>query len=160
LAELNTVAFERERKSAADKLGLRASVLEALVKAERPIDDDGKQGRGISFDEPEPWPDEVDGAALLDAIASAIRDYVVMSDHARDATACWVLHTYSLDYFQVSPRLGIKSPVKGCGKTTLLDVVGRLVLKPLPAANVTASAMFRVVQGYRPTVLVDEADTF
>ena len=30
----------------------------------------------------------------------------------------------------------------------------------LPTANVSAAALFRVVEGYRPTLLVDEADTF
>ena len=50
--------------------------------------------------------------------------------------------------------------MKRCGKTTLLDVLGRLVRRPLPTANVTSSAVFRVVEAYRPTLLVDEADTF
>ena len=50
--------------------------------------------------------------------------------------------------------------MKRCGKTTLLDVLGSLVLRPLPTANVTSSAVFRVVEAYRPTLLVDEADTF
>ena len=35
-----------------------------------------------------------------------------------------------------------------------------MVLRPLPTANVTASAIFRVVEKCRPTLLVDEADTF
>ncbi len=83
-----------------------------------------------------------------------------MLEHSRDAAALWVVHTYLLDHFVISPRLAIRSPLKGCGKTTLLDVIGRLVLRPLPTANVTASAMFRVVEAYRPALLVDEADTF
>jgi hypothetical protein len=31
---------------------------------------------------------------------------------------------------------------------------------PLPAANITAAAMFRTIEIYRPTLLIDEADTF
>ena len=54
----------------------------------------------------------------------------------------------------------ITSPEKGCGKTTLLDVLSRLVMRPLSTANVTASAIFRVVEMQRPTLLIDEADTF
>ena len=45
-------------------------------------------------------------------------------------------------------------------KTTLLDVLACLVMKALPTANVSAAALFRVVESYRPTLLVDEADTF
>jgi hypothetical protein len=159
LAALTPVQYERERKAAAEKLGLRAAVLDKLVQAERP-EDESKQGRAISFPEPEPWPEPVDGAALSDSIAEAIRRYVVLSDHSRDATALWILHSYLIDCFLVSPRLAVCSPTKQCGKTTLLDVLGRLVLKPLPTANVTASAIFRVVEAYRPALLVDEADTF
>jgi putative DNA primase/helicase len=124
------------------------------------VEDDGRQGRSISLPEPEPWPTPIDGAALLDGIAEVIGLYVIMSDHARFATALWVVHTFLLDCFGITPRLAVRSPMKRCGKTTLLDVISRLVLRPLPTGSVTAAALFRVVEGYRPTLLVDEADTF
>jgi putative DNA primase/helicase len=110
--------------------------------------------------EPEPWPKSVNGAEFLDRLAASIRRYVVMPDHAADIAALWVLHTYLLDCFGISPRLAITSPEKGCGKTTLLDVLSRLVMRPLPTANATASAIFRVVEMQQPTLLIDEADTF
>ena len=80
--------------------------------------------------------------------------------HAARACACWVLHTFLAEYFLVSPRLSISSPTKGCGKTTLLDVLYRLVLRPLLASNVTPAAVFRVIEKYKPCLLIDEADTF
>src|SRR5262249_37217060 len=64
------------------------------------------------------------------------------------------------DRFLISPRLGVRSPTKGCGKTLLLDVLDRVVARPLPTTNVTAAAIFRVIEAHRPTLLVDEADTF
>ena len=97
---------------------------------------------------------------LPDDLTDAIRQFVVLPDHSRNTAALWVLHSYLLDCFLVSPRLAIHSPTKRCGKTTLLDVLGYLVLRPLPTANVTSSAVFRVVEAYRPALLVDEADTF
>ena len=164
LAKLSTVQYEQERKGAASQLGVRAPILDRLVQAERErlglVEDDGRQGRSISLPEPEPWPTPIDGAALLDGIAEAIGLYVIMSDHARFATALWVVHTFLLDCFGITPRLAVRSPMKRCGKTTLLDVISRLVLRPLPTGSVTAAALFRVVEGYRPTLLVDEADTF
>jgi hypothetical protein len=165
LAKLKPLEYERERKAAVEKLDVRASVLDKLVQGERArlgLDaNDGKlQGQAISFPEPEPWPEPVDGARLLDGLAKAIRRHVVMSDEARDETALWVLHAYVFDRFLISPRLGVTSPVKRCGKTTLLDVLGRLAPRALPTANVTAAALFRVVEAYRPTLMVDEADTF
>jgi putative DNA primase/helicase len=164
LAKLPLVEYEQQRLGAAKQLNVRASILDRLVGAERAklgLDaDDSKQGHAIAFPEIEPWPHEIDGAALLDELADAIRRHVSMSDVARDATALWLLHAYLFDRFLVSPRLGVTSPVKGCGKTTLLDVLARLVPRPLPTANVTPAALFRVVEGYQPTLLVDEADTF
>jgi hypothetical protein len=47
-----------------------------------------------------------------------------------------------------------------CGKTTLLDVISRLVWRPLQTANVSVSAVFRVVELQRATLLIDETDTF
>jgi putative DNA primase/helicase len=114
---------------------------------------------GVPFLSP-PWPDPVDGAALLDAVAKAIRRHVVMPDNAADACALWVAHTYVVTRFLVSPRLCVRSVVKQCGKTTLLDVLERLVLRPLQTTNVTPAAIFRVVEAHRPTLLIDEADTF
>jgi putative DNA primase/helicase len=164
LAGLSALEYEQQRKAAADKLGFRASMLDKLVAAERaklnPDGHDGKQGHAISFPEPEPWPDPVDGAKLLDEIAAAIRRHVVMFDHFRDLCSLWVVHCFLIYLFLVSPRLGIRSPTKQCGKTTLLDVLSRLVPRPLPTANVTSAAIFRVIEAYRPTLLIDEADTF
>jgi hypothetical protein len=164
LAKLSAVQYEHERKAAAEKLNVRASILDRLVQAERDKlgfnEDDGKQGHAISFPEPEPWLEPAAGPELLDGMAKAIRRHVVLPEHACDASALWVIHTYLLDRFLVSPRLGVRSPTKGCGKTLLLDVLGRLVLRPLPTANVSSSAIFRVIEGHRPTLLVDEADTF
>jgi putative DNA primase/helicase len=165
LAQLKLIEYEQQRKGAADKLDVRASILDKLVQAERErlgLDggDDGKQGHAITFPEPEPWPEPVKGDELLDEIAKAIRRHVVLTDHARDTTALWTLHTYLIDRFLVSPRLGISSPTKGCGKTLLLDVLSRLVPRPLPTQNVTPAAIFRVVEAYQPTLLIDEADTF
>jgi putative DNA primase/helicase len=102
----------------------------------------------------------VDGAALLDEIVREIERYVVLPEHSARACACWVVHTYLTENFLVSPRLSITSPTKGCGKTTLLDVVSRLVLRPLMASNVSPAAVFRVIEKYKPCLLIDEADTY
>jgi hypothetical protein len=164
LARLTVRQYEQQRKEAAKRLEVRAPVLDKLVAAKRVElgfdEDDGKQGRAVELPEPEPWPEPVDGAAMLDGIAAAIRKHVVMSDTSRDTSALWAVHAYLLDCFLVSPRLGVRSPTKRCGKTTLEDVLSRLVPRPLPTANVTPAALFRVVEAYRPTLLIDEADTF
>lgn len=119
-----------------------------------------KQGRALSLPAPEPWPAEVEGAELFAELSAAVRRHVVMTDWQADTTALWVAHTHLFDRFAITPRLAITSPEKGCGKTTLLDVLARLVPRPVPTANATAAAIFRLVEASRPTLLIDEADTF
>ena len=164
LAKLPLVKYEQDRKTVAEALGVRTSVLDRLVQVERARtgtdEASGMQGRAITFSAPEPWREPVDGATLLDEISKAIGAHVVMPEASRDACALWAAHTFLLDCTMISPRLAITSPTRGCGKTTALDVISQLVLRPLPAANISASAIFRVVEGSRPTLLIDEADTF
>jgi Protein of unknown function (DUF3631) len=165
LARMAPLDYERTRKDAGKRLGVnRLSLLDTLVKAKR-VElglnaDDGKQGRAISFPELEPWPEPVNGAALLDELASAIGAHVVMLEHFSHSGALWSLHTHLGDELSITPRLAICSPTKRCGKTTLLDVLSHLVRRPKMAADISPSAIFRVVEAHRPTLLIDEADTF
>jgi putative DNA primase/helicase len=161
LARLDERKYELERKKAAKLLDIRSSALDDFVAAERNQDAGvHKQGRALEFADPDPWPEPVEGARLLNDLAATIRRYVVMREHAADAIALWVVHTYLVRCFGVSPRLAISSPEKGCGKTTLLDVLSNLVARPLPTANTTVAATFRIVAMKQPTLLIDEADTF
>jgi putative DNA primase/helicase len=163
LARLSPVVYERERESAAQHLGIRVTVLDDEVKQARAAEDDDDtkgQGRPISFPDPEPWQHAVAGAELLDDFSAALRQHVIMSKEAADATALWIVHTYLIDVIDTSPRLAITSPEKGCGKTTLLDILGIVTRCPLPTANATPASVFRVIEMSRPTLLIDEADTF
>jgi Protein of unknown function (DUF3631) len=164
LAKLSVPQYERQRKQVADRLGVRTSILDKLVVAKRAelgLDgDDGKQGHAIEFATPEPWPELVDGAALLDEIAQQIGAHVIMAEHARDATALWVVHTYIIKLFSISPKLFIRSAARGCGKSTLLDVLAHVVVRPMLAANITTATAFRIIEKFRPTLLIDEVDSF
>ena len=160
LAGLSITQYERERKPAAQRLGLRTSVLDKLVRVERPKDDSDRQGRALQLPEPEPWHAPVDGAALLSEIAHTIRRYVVLSDHAADAAALWTVHAHVVDASNTSPRLFLTSPEKRCGKTTMLVVLSRIVPRPVQVANISPSPLFRAIEIARPTMMLDEADSF
>jgi Bifunctional DNA primase/polymerase, N-terminal len=124
LARLSLLDYERERESAAQRLGMRVTVLDDLVKQARAAKNDGDtkgQGHTISYSEPSPWPHAVDGAELLDGLYAAVTRHVVMSKEAAVATALWIVHTHLMDVFNTSPNLAITSPEKECGKTTLLS---------------------------------------
>jgi putative DNA primase/helicase len=162
LSGLSSLRYDKERRQAAKRIGVRTPILDRLVQTERnrSAGYGGSQGHAVVLPEPKPWENPVDGAALLDQIVSAIQSYIVLREHSARTCACWVVHTFLTDNFLLSPRLCISSPTKGCGKTTLLDVVSRLVLRPLLAANVSPAAVFRVTEKHKPCLLIDEADTF
>ena len=161
LARLPALAYEHARKSAAQRLGCRATTLDQLVARARPADPTPTgQGTSLHLPEPEPWPDPVDGAGLLDLIARTVRRHVVLPEEACTAVSLWVAFSYCLDIVEHAPRLLITSPERRCGKSILGDILTELVLKPLPATNITPAALFRTIEAARPTVLLDEADIF
>ena len=162
LAKLTPIEYERERKIAAEKLGIgRVSVLDNAVKAARGENGDTKgQGRPLELPTIEPWPEPINGADLLDDICNAVKRYLVLPDGSAEALGLWAMHTHAFDCFAHSPRLAITSPEKQCGKTTTLDILGELVGRPLPTSNATTAAIFRTIEKAKPTLLIDEADTF
>lgn len=124
-------------------------------------DDSEKQGQALELETPDPWPEPVDGAALLDALAAEFRRHAILPPHAAEALALWVLHTHTWQTAaEFSPRLGITGPTKRCGKSRVLEVLAGLVARGLSTENVTPAALFRAVEKYAPTLLVDEGDTF
>jgi len=64
-------------------------------------------GHGISLHCPEPWPEPVVLADLLDEISVAVRRHVVLPRSAADVVTLWIAHTWGYEKFEHSPRLGI-----------------------------------------------------
>ncbi|MBI4607081.1 MAG: DUF3631 domain-containing protein [Planctomycetes bacterium] len=110
-----------------------------------------------------PWPEPVRGAAILDELRSRLRRHLVLPAHGDVAISLWALGTHAFDAFDafgVFPRLLLSSPQKRCGKSTAMDLLSRASARALPLSNVSAAALFREIELHRPTVLIDEADTF
>jgi hypothetical protein len=160
LAGLPLLEYERQRENAAKALGCRTAVLDKLVDAKRRNQNNDVQGSALEFEQIEPWPEPVDGAEVLNLVAETFSRYVVLPAKAADALALWVLHAYIFHLSVCSPRLNITSPEKGCGKTTLRDVIACLVPRPLATENLTSAVLFRVIESYKPTLLADECDAW
>lgn len=109
-----------------------------------------------------PWPEPVNGSALVNELVTTIKKYVYLPDGAAEVTAIWVLHTYVSDGYVFTPRLFIHSPEPRCGKTTLLDILEYLSYKPLQVSSITGSSMARMItiQKGQITLLADEADRY
>src|ERR1051326_1167730 len=123
----------------------------------------GEQGRGRVrgwMGEAEHWAKGVEGRVLLDKLVALLARFVVLPKWGAETLALWILHTYVFELRDVSTYLGIESPEKRCGKTTLLGVLSKLVNRPVAAANISPPAFFRLIEEVRPTLLIDETDTF
>jgi Domain of unknown function (DUF6371) len=144
------------------KAHVRVAALDREVERRKPEagEDGAGKGRALELPEPEPWSEPVDGAELIADLVAQIRRYVILPDHAALGAALWVIHVHAHDAAFHSPRLTLTSPTMRCGKSTMLRTVGRLVPRPLPTANITPAAMFRVIEAAKPTLLIDEADSF
>ena len=117
-------------------------------------------GEAVTIADPEPWPTPVSLDEILGEIHATLRRFVYMNDAQAVAVTLWIAHTYLYDVFDCTPRLLIQSPVKGCGKTTLLEVLSLLVRRPLMCSSATPPVIFRLTHEHRPTLLLDEADTW
>ena len=153
--------FEQVRRSlstAKVRVGELDKALDKLGTGDRVTDSDSAPGQPLDLPTPEPWGNPVDGEALLDAIAAAVRRHVVLTLHAATAIALWILHTHLLAVCFITARLLILSPTKECGKTTLLDCLRHMVARPLMSGVITSASIYRVIEACHPTLIMDEGD--
>lgn len=95
-----------------------------------------------------------------DLIVDYLKKYCVISDEEADAIALWIIASYLIDDLRLFPKLALISPEKRCGKTTTLEVIQSVVRNGIQASNVSPAALYRFSGGEKPTILIDEADTF
>ena len=163
LGKLSELGYAKERTDAAKKIKCKVSLLDKLVNSARrqsPAGDKKGAGRPLTLPEPKPWPDPVAGEELIDDVTKAIRRYVILGEDLACSCALWVIAAHAFDEFAIFPRLFVSAPEKGCGKTTLLDVLFRLSNRPIKASNITAAGLFRTIELVHPTLLLDEADAY
>ena len=105
-------------------------------------------------------PSQSDGPQVnvLDLTLRLLEMHVRLTEEQRMAVACWILHTHIYNGFTVSPRLVLTSPVRGCGKTTLLVLLEQLTARPLRTDNVTPAAIYHSLSLMTRTLLIDEGD--
>jgi putative DNA primase/helicase len=160
LAALPPAEYDRCRGREAKSLGVRVSILDAEVEKLRGGTGGHLQGCAVEIPEIELWPEPVCGAEVLADVAAAIARYVALPPGAADAMALWAAHSHCFQAFDMTPRLNIRSPEKGCGKTTLRDVIALFVPRPIQTENLSPAVLFRLIEKHKPVVLADEYDTW
>lgn len=112
------------------------------------------------FPDVTPWSESVSGAELLEDLAAVIRRHVIADPPTVHAAALWAAFTWFIDVVDVAPIANITAPEKRCGKTVMLGVLARLACRPLAISNIAPAALFRALELFTPTLLIDEVDAF
>lgn len=159
LSRLSLVEYERCRVEVAARMGMRVSTLDKMVQ-DAQQEQEPQATNGITFEEVQPWPDQVQGDVLLSDIAETIQRFIICKPETAHAAALWVVMTWVIDVVQVAPLAVITAPEKRCGKSHLLTVLGKLSRRPMVASNISTAALYRVIDAWNPTLIVDEADAF
>ena len=137
-------------------LGVRPVTLDAVVKDARK----GTVADDLPFVEVEPWSDAVDPAHVLTDIAATIRRFIVCDKETAHAVALWAAMTWFIEVVQVAPLAVITAPEKRCGKSQLLFLLGRLSARAITTSSISPAALYRTIDAWCPTLLIDEADAF
>ena len=168
LAALSEIAYETVKKDEVKRLGIGVRLLDMMVRearqaaaaaaAQDPAEKAKTKPAVISS--LEPWPEAVDAQELIGDMVATFKRHIVMTDEEALTAALWCLHSHTIDAAAISPVLMFKSAAKRCGKTTALKIVKWLTAESLMASNLTAASVFRVIDQWHPTLIIDEADTF
>jgi hypothetical protein len=104
-------------------------------------------------------PDEYgDEATLTEEVRTFIHRYSDVSPLFEEIATNYVLFTWVYDRFNELPYLRVQGE-PGCGKTRFLLTIGSLCYKPIFASGAsTVSPLFRILDAFRGTVIIDESD--
>jgi hypothetical protein len=99
-----------------------------------------------------------DGDALLRDVENFISRFVVLPSRARLPLALWSLGTHLFDVFDSFAYLVITSPTPRCGKSRVLEILALLCANPERTSNISEAALFRLIERFQPTLLLDEME--
>jgi hypothetical protein len=147
----------------ADHAGARCRIDELLARHSRTWNDLVDELSAIS---PAAWvgssssadPDSLDDPDLLLLLIGELKQYAELAPCEYVTISLWALHTHVFRLFMVTPRLALRSPVAGCGKTVLMDILVRLTARGAKFDAITTSAIYHLIDETHPTLLIDEAD--
>jgi putative DNA primase/helicase len=154
LAAISRLEYDRRRKNEARRLNVKVSTLDREVAKLR-----AQQKPAHNF-LPHwkvlPWPEKVEGSALLDALRHQFTRYLVLPAHADIALALWVVLTWVFECFDITPYLSITSPTKRCGKTVLMTLLYWLSCRGKKADSMSKAAIYRSVHSDKTSLILDE----
>jgi hypothetical protein len=100
----------------------------------------------------------VDAANLFAAIEDRILHHVAMPPHLAFVVALWIGQSWIHEHATYSPILFVTSAERDSGKSTLMGIIGFMVRRSLLSVGISAAALYRSIEKWHPTFVIDEAD--
>jgi hypothetical protein len=137
-------------KQVGEDIELLRDEFAALIDSEEEI----KLGGEIEL-----WPEPVNPRELLAELEKQVERYVIIhEEHARVAVMLWIVFAWCHEVATYSPLLIIQGPDADSGKSLLSQVIGLLTPRARIIAEPTGPTMYRYVDRYCPTLIVDNAN--
>lgn len=96
--------------------------------------------------------------ALLDEVRGFIHRYADVSSSFEEIAGYYVLFSWIYDVFRELPYLRVRGDF-GSGKSRVLQTIGSLCYKPIFSSGAsTVSPLFRILDAFRGTLVLDESD--
>jgi uncharacterized protein DUF3631 len=108
--------------------------------------------------EVKPADDPVDAAQLFAEIEERILLHLAMPKDLAFVVALWVGLSWIHEHGTYSPILGITSAERDSGKSTLTGVISFLARRAITTVGVSAPALYRSIEKWQPSFVLDEAD--
>jgi hypothetical protein len=97
---------------------------------------------------------------LWNEVKQCIYDHVDLADSkAYDVLTAWVFASWQLERFSIAPYLFFYGSF-GTGKTRALEVLSKLCSRGWLALYVTPANLYRPLEDWKPTLFLDEAETY
>ena len=130
------------------------------------MDEEVEKLRGPREDSPlyphwkvKPAADKVDTGALLADIKAQIERYVATLGKRSIVPAVFTMFAWLHKDATHSPLLVATSPEPDSGKTTLVLLLMFMVRRGLSTVGITGPVLFRSIEKWAPSIVIDEADT-
>jgi putative DNA primase/helicase len=92
-------------------------------------------------------------------VVAFLARWIVLDDDLYTVIGAWVMAAWQWHLWDRFPHLAITSPEKRCGKTTALEALEYIAPMPRRTSNISPAVLYRMIERYRPTLLMDEAQS-
>jgi hypothetical protein len=151
------IEFDRERKRLAGAFDVRPSAIDAEIEARQAEAETEALLHGWWF--VAPWPEPVDGDALIRDIIRKLQKHVALSFENALAITLWIMLAWVHDEVAIhSPLLVVSSAEPDSGKSTTLAIIAFLVPRAISTVDISRGALYRAVQRWGPSFVIDEFD--